>query len=141
MRGQHQNTLPDNFDQPPPDLTIHPQDWNQTPPVVRREVWTLWINFRSAADGVFSQQLQIIMDVRDINQKQLCEIISVSPSVVSRWLRGRRTRLKGNHTHIPYHLSIVNTIIDELDCDFIEKHKLIRAYALEILWLKGFFDE
>ena len=133
--------LPDNFSEPPPNTNINLVDWKLVPLDVRWKVWMLWINFRTAADGTFNSQLQTILNRREMTQKAFAERLFLSEAVVSRWLKGRKVKIKENRHHIPANLSVVMKIVDELDCSYLEKHLLIRAYALEILWLKGFWND
>lgn len=130
-----------DFNEPPPKVPIYPKDWQTIPIDARREIWALWINFRTATDGTFHVQLQAIIDSRDLKQKELASIINQSESVVSRWFQGRKLKGKEGRNHIPDHLSIVEKIADELDCTPMEKLLLRRAYALEVLWLKGFWSD
>lgn len=133
--------LSNNLTAPPPGVKISPKEWQGTVLEVRREIWTLWINFRTATDGTFRDQLQLLLDRRDLQQKEFASLIHQSSSVVNRWLKGRQVRIEEKRNHIPDDLSTVMMIVDELDCDLLEKHLLIRAYALEVLWLKGFRNE
>ena len=130
------------LDNPPPGVTIHTRDWEQTLSTVRLEIWALWSYLGTQKDGTtFRIELQNILLRRDIKQKQLAEIIGFSRTVVSRWFQGRRLYITERRIHIPAELSTVQQIADELDCSQIERYSLIRAYAIEVLWLKGFFKE
>lgn len=131
----------ENLTVPPPTTGIYTVDWNATPNFVRRVIWELWLNFHTLRDGEFRHHLKDMIDKADITQKTLAERVGIGENEISRWLQGRKIAKKESRTHIPQTLQIVKRIARELESSLRAENILIRAYALEILWLKGFGNE
>lgn len=135
------NNSNNDYSVPPPGTGLSPKDWQDTAPNTRREFWTLWFTFRTKVEEPFHLQLQRLCGKLELKQIELAEHLNLGKSVVNRWFQGRDLKNRENRGHIPDNLSIVEKIVERLDCSEIEKHQLIRAYALEVLWLKGFDEE